>query len=78
MVISEHIELFLESLGSYKCPVIVCGDLNIDTLKSNMLTGKYLDIIEGDGYLTLSKDVTRVSHQSSTCIDHIFIKNIKK
>ena len=54
MVFVEHFELFLESLGSYKCPLIVCGHLNIDTLKSNMQTGKNLNEIEGNGCMTLS------------------------
>ena len=44
MVFLEHLELFLESPGSYKCPMIICGNLNIDTLKSNTLTGKDLEI----------------------------------
>ena len=75
MVFVEHFELFLESLGSYKCPMVVSVDLNIDSLKSKMLKGKYLDIVQGNGYMILSTDATRVTHQSSTCTDHVIIRN---
>ena len=40
-----------------------------------MLTRKYLEIIEGNGYMTFQKDATGVTHQSSTCIDHMIIRN---
>ena len=65
MVFNEHFDLFSDSLGYYKYPKIVCGDLKIDTLKSNMPRGKYLDISEGNGCIILGKDATRVTHESS-------------
>ena len=43
-----------------------------------MLTGKYLDTVEGNECLILSKDATRITHQSSTCIDHMVLRNIEK
>ena len=67
MVIVEQFELILDSLGSYKCRVIVCGDLKIDTPKSNMLTGKNSDKIEANGSMILSKNATPVTHESITC-----------
>ena len=77
MVFVEHFELSLESLGCYKCPLMICGDLNINTLETNMLTGNYLEIFEGNGCMITSKDVTRVTNQSSTCIDHMIIRNFE-
>ena len=58
----------------------VCGDLNIETLKSTMKTGngKHFDKIEVTGYLIFSKVATRVTYQSSTCIHYIFKKKFEK
>ena len=75
MVFVKQLELLIKSLGSYKCPMRVCGELNIDTLKSYMQTEKFLKVIEGNGYMILSKDVTLVKHQSITCIDLIIMRN---
>ena len=58
--------------------MIVCADLNIETLNSNMLMGNYLHMINGNGYIILSEDATRVTHQSSTYIGHIIISKIEK
>ena len=42
--------------------MIACGELNIDILKSNMLTEKYLDIIEANERMMLRKHATHVTH----------------
>ena len=65
MVVADHFELVLGSLSSYKYPLIACGDLNIENLKSNLLTGKYLDIIDVYGFMMMGEHTTRVTHQSS-------------
>ena len=41
-----------------------------------MLTGKYLDTIQDNGYIFLNEYATRVTHQSGTCIDHMNINDI--
>ena len=78
MKLVEHFELFLERLGSYKCSLILCGDLNNNTRKTNVLTGKCLEIFESIGCMTLNKDATHVTNLSSTCIDHMIIGNTEK
>ena len=76
-VFIEHVELLSEDVCCYKCSMIVCGELNFDTWKSNMPTGSYLDANEGIRYMKLTKNATRVTHKSSTCIDYNIITKIE-
>ena len=65
----------LESLTNYKNPIIITGDMNIDILKSNKLTKDYLRTLAGNGFHLTNNAPTRVSADTSSCIDH-FVKNI--
>lgn len=57
---------------------IIIGDLNIDILDntSRISTG-YLDMLAINGFVPLINKPTRVTHTTSTCIDHCFIKTNK-
>ena len=66
----------LESLTKYKYPIIITGDVNIGLLKSNKLTKDYLCTLAGNGFHLTNIAPTRVSADTSSCIDHFIVKNI--
>ena len=66
----------LESLTNYKYPIIITGDVNIDILKSNKLTKNYLCTLVGNGFHLMDNAPTRVSADTSSRIDHFFVKDI--
>jgi len=55
---------------------IICGDINIDIMKSSKISNEYLNIMAFNGYLPCINNYTRVTSFSQTCIDHIFVNNI--
>lgn len=52
--------------------IIVCGDINIDLLKNNMITHEYNSIMAKHGLHNKIVSATRVTPTSSTLIDHFF------
>lgn len=65
-----------KALGENK-QLIILGDMNIDLLKINIhkSSNDYLDSIISNGLIPAITLPTRVTHFSSTLIDHIFIKH---
>lgn len=57
---------------------IITGDINIDiasaALPLNRISFEYLDILACYGFASAINSNTRVSSESGTCIDHIFVK----
>ena len=49
MELIERLDEVLESFQSLM-PVIIMGDMNIDTLKRNNASSKYLSAIESNGF----------------------------
>lgn len=53
---------------------IIMGDVNIDIKNPhNEKTEYYLNMLSTYGYITAMEEYTRVSHNTKSCIDHIFI-----
>ena len=54
--------------------------MNIDILKLNNVTIKYIDMILSYGLQCVIKEVTRedINKNTRTCIDHMFIRNYKQ
>lgn len=51
------------------------GDINIDILsQTNRYTNDYLNCLYKYGYLSYINDYTRVTDDSKSCIDHVFVK----
>jgi len=80
---SDNIDNFLYFLNNYSTQSsdfknhIICGDFNIDILKSNNLKViKYLNIIAGFSFYSCINNVTRQSNTFTSCIDHFFVKII--
>ena len=58
-----------------KRPVVVCTDHNLDLLKasSHTRTQEFLELTSDCGFLCTISKPTRITHQSATLIDNIFI-----
>jgi len=79
----DNIDAFLSSLYSYLTQSseyknhIICGDFNIDILKSiNLKVIEYLNIFYGFGFYSCINNVTRQTNTTASCIDHFFVKRI--
>ena len=69
----ERLDEVLESSQSLM-RVILMGDINIDTLKRNNASSKYLSAIESKGFEIIHGQITRVGDVSNTCLDHAIAK----
>lgn len=58
---NNHFELFL-------------GDLNINILSNDHNANKYLSVLANHGFEPYIQSPTRITADSATCIDHIFLK----
>lgn len=86
MNINEQIESFflrlaeiLEFLDSYKIPIIFAGDFNLDLFKCNLVNHSslnLLDIFAGLGYIQIVSKASRISNESFSLIDNIFVKDL--
>ena len=63
------------SLKAEKRPVVVCTDHNLDLLKASThaKTQEFLEITSDSGFLLTVSKPTRITHQTATLIDNIFI-----
>ena len=61
------------------CTVIIAGDINIDLIKFNLDDNiLYVTTLMSHGYLPYITLPTRITDFSTTCIDHIFVKDVTK
>lgn len=70
-------ENFLDGIA-YNMSCILCGDINIDLNKINAVSVRYLNILSSYGFKSCINEDTKVNimNGTSTCIDHIFLKNL--
>ena len=78
---NQFIELLYEYLHgntSATLRFIICGDFNIDKKSQNLISSKYVDITNANGFsLFDSLDrPTRETDHSSTCLDQLIYQNI--
>ena len=73
--ILDDFDDLLEKLPN-SSPIIICGDFNIDTLVNNLVSQKYTNIIESNGFDFLIENPTRITDSSATCIDHFIARDI--
>ena len=60
-------------------PVIICGDINIDFMKHELtLTKDYIDVLVELQLIPLVTIPTRITDNTCTAIDHIYIRPSKK
>ena len=61
----------MEKNTSVETPLVVYGDLSIDTLKDNQLTKDYKKVIQSIGFELIETSPTRETLSFMSCIDHI-------
>ncbi|CAM1312392.1 Uncharacterised protein r2_g2279 [Pycnogonum litorale] len=66
------LDKILEDLNTSCKDIILCGDLNINLLKATEKTKDYLTTLDHYNLKSTITSSTRISNNSSTCIDHIF------
>ncbi len=69
--ILEDMGVFLDGIDDENMPIILCGDINIDIRANNCLANDYKNLIKSYGFVLLSKESTRVTFETSTCIDNL-------
>lgn len=71
----EELDECLNNINK-KQNTIVVGDINIDIKRDNAVTTNYLDMFASHGLRCMVTETTRedVYNNTSTCIDHIFIR----
>lgn len=73
----DNIKNIIKSHKSNEVEIFV-GDINLDLMdKNNVLVELYINVLCEKGFYPQITSPTRVSENSSTCIDHIFLKNQK-
>lgn len=55
---------------------IVIGDININILGDKDFIHQYLNILHEEGYVSQINNYTRVTKNTKSCIDHVFLKKI--
>jgi hypothetical protein len=74
----EELELLIKAATNLNNPLIITGDLNIDTNKPHHPeTKKYLEILDNYQLSQLITHPTRITSHLSTCIDHHILTNSK-
>ena len=58
--------------------LILAGDFNIDTLRLTDASKTYKATLQEFGLTNLIQEATRVTEQSSTCLDHIWVSDPDK
>jgi len=79
---SFAINNFLMGIDSYlsnisnNFKVIICGDMNINILEKSSDVSNYLNILASYNFISCIDSYTRVTDNTKSCIDHIFIRNV--
>ena len=72
----EQFEHILDTISAKEDWVIICGDFKIDILKTNKLSSKYIDSIEGNGFYQVIKQPTRIENTCDTLLERIIVKDV--
>lgn len=72
---TDQIINYFETSLQTKTNLLIIGDININLLNKNRVTGEYMDILETNGFKILNKvdedNATRIQGQAISIIDHI-------
>ena len=72
-----ELEKTLENINESYDRIIVCGDFNINVLDKNLMTSSCLSTNQSNGFQRCCREPTRISRNTSTCLDHFFVKNLR-
>lgn len=76
---STHTQLFLEkfeahlSVSKPRNIDIIIGDVNINN-QDDAIVNSYITILNYNGFLSAVNSLTRVTHNISSCLNHIFVR----
>ena len=70
----KDIDLVLTSTNEYSHLVCVIGDMNIDLLQQSSDQKQYISILNGNGFVQILDEPTRITDETKTLIDHILVK----
>ena len=73
MFFIEQFDSLLDRLSLKNTPVIICGDINIDIMRYNLATSKYLDVITSNGFNILNQEPTTIMEMAQTCLDQFIV-----
>ena len=73
----QNLEAYVEDIQVTNRQYILAGDLNIDILNNepDVSTDDYINLLTGKGLVSAINTYTRVTTNTRTCIDHIFVNN---
>ena len=77
LVLITELDKLLERLTTKYDQTLVCGDFNIDTLKADYISSKYMNMIASNGYHFCINKPTRLDSSSAICLDHFFVKGVR-
>ena len=67
---------FMDRLCAQECELVVMGDMNIDILDGlNTVRSAWQDTIDGHQLTHIVRDPTRVTADTQTLIDHIYVSH---
>ena len=69
---------FLENLSSSNKSVIICGDMNLDIMKNNLLSRNYFNSNTANGFCISSPEPTRSTNEYGSYLDHFNYQNLDK
>ena len=72
----NKLDSFLEENNDHNNPMIICGDLNIDIMKTNLVSKNYQNTITANGFEKSEVYPTRITKISSTSLDHFIYRNV--
>ena len=74
----EDLDIFLQNNKEKTHLSVFLGDMNINIVNNNdTIVSSYLSILNHLGFLPCINTPTRVTSESSSCLDHIIIQEIK-
>ena len=75
---NNHFNEFITNVKCTKKPVYICGDFNIDLLKSekNVGTKNFIELLYSNSFLPLINLPSRITKDTTTMIDNIFTNDI--
>ena len=66
---------FTEYIDNQNIEILI-GDINVNILKSDVITNKYRNLLGSYEFKSYINKATGIEGNSSSCIDHIFIKEL--
>ena len=70
LVLITELDKLIEHFTTKFDQFLICGDFNIDTLKADYISSKYMNMIASNGYHFCIHEPTRIDSSSASCLDH--------